>query len=238
MQYARLQKKAFLDLINNRGDWKTNISKIMYYGVIQNVIFSALQQALFALLFDDEDEAEEKDRYYKIGNASLDTFLRGVGVAGAGVATVKNIILEIINQAKSKRPDYTQAAIAATSVSPPINSKLRKLLSAGRAFTYKQSREKIFTEGFSLENPALLAAGQVLSAGVNIPADRLIIKADHLYTAIQPETELWQAIALSLGWSEWDLGMIEKQTKKSKPFNPRDIKRNINRGVKRKKIKR
>ena len=238
MQYARLQKKAFLDLINNRGDWKTNISKIMYYGVIQNVIFSALQQALFALLFDDEDEAEEKDRYYKIGNASLDTFLRGVGVAGAGVATVKNIILEIINQAKSKRPDYTQAAIAATSVSPPINSKLRKLLSAGRAFTYKQSREKIFTEGFSLENPALLAAGQVLSAGANIPADRLIIKADHLYTAIQPETELWQAIALSLGWSEWDLGMIEKQTKKSKPFNPRDIKRNINRGVKRKKIKR
>jgi hypothetical protein len=31
---------------------------------------------------------------------------------------------------------------------------------------------------------------------------------------MQPETELWQALALSLGWSEWDLGMIEKQTKK------------------------
>jgi hypothetical protein len=32
---------------------------------------------------------------------------------------------------------------------------------------------------------------------------------------MQPETELWQSIALSLGWSEWDLNMIEKQTKKS-----------------------
>jgi hypothetical protein len=33
---------------------------------------------------------------------------------------------------------------------------------------------------------------------------------------MQPETELWQSIALSLGWTEWDLGMIESQTKKSK----------------------
>jgi len=41
---------------------------------------------------------------------------------------------------------------------------------------------------------------------------------------MQPETELWQSIALSLGWSEWDLNMIEKQTKKSK--NPlKELKR-------------
>ena len=46
---------------------------------------------------------------------------------------------------------------------------------------------------------------------------------------MQPETELWQAIALSLGWSEWDLGMIEKQTKKEsnlkiKPFKTKGLK--------------
>ena len=55
---------------------------------------------------------------------------------------------------------------------------------------------------------------------------------------MQPETELWQAIALSLGWSEWDLNMIEKQPKKSKKFDPRNTNRNINRGLKRKKVKR
>jgi hypothetical protein len=27
---------------------------------------------------------------------------------------------------------------------------------------------------------------------------------------MQPETELWQSIALVLGWSEWDLNMIKK----------------------------
>jgi hypothetical protein len=234
MQYARLTKKATLDLINGRGDWKTNISKIAYYSVIQNIIFSALQQGLFALLFDDEDDDKEKSRLFRIGNSSFDTLLRGIGVYGAAAATVKNMIIEIIEQSEKSRPDYTKIAIEATSLSPPINSKLRKLESAGKTFTYKQSKEKVFTEGFSLENPAFLAGGKVLSAATNLPADRIVQKADHLYTAMQSETELWQAIALSLGWSEWDLNMIEKQTKKSKKFNPRDTNRNINRTVKRK----
>jgi hypothetical protein len=214
MQYARLTKKAALDLINGRGDWKTNISKIMYYSVIQNIIFSALQQGLFALLFSDEEEDKEKERYYKLGNGILDGFLRGTGVYGAAASTVKNMILKIIEESKKSRPDYTKVAIESTSLSPPINSKLRKLMAAGRTFTYKQSKEKVYTEGFSLENPAFLAAGQVISAATNLPADRVVLKADHIKTAIEPETELWQSIALALGWSEWDLGMIEKQTKK------------------------
>ena len=238
MQYARLQKKAALDLVNGRGDWKTNISKIAYYGVIQNIIFSALQSALFALLFDDEEEVDAKGKYYRIANSSADSFLRGTGVYGAAAATVKNVILEIINQSKKDRPDYTKAAIAATSISPPINSKLRKLISAGNTFKYKQSREKVFTEGFSLDNPALLAAGKVISAGTNVPADRVVQKLDNVYTAMQPETELWQSIALSLGWTEWDLGMIESQTKKSKTPLRKGRKTIKRKSIKRKSTKR
>ena len=233
MQYARLTKKAALDLVNGRGDWKTNISKIMYYSVIQNIIFSTLQQGLFALLFSDEEDDKEKERIYKLGNGILDSFLRGTGVYGAAASTVKNMVLKTIDESQKNRPDYTKAAIESTSLSPPINSKIRKLMAAGRTFTYKQSKEKVFTEGFSLENPALLAAGQIISAGTNLPADRVILKADHIKTAMEPETELWQAIALSLGWSEWDLGMIEKQTKKSSIKKP--IK--IQTGLKKNKIK-
>ncbi len=237
MQYARLTKKAALDLINGRGDWKTNISKIAYYSVIQNIIFSALQQGLFALLFDDEDDEETQSRLFRIGNSSFDTLLRGTGVYGAAAATVKNMILEIIEQSKKKRPDYTQVAIESTAISPPINSKLRKLISAGKTFTYKQTKEKVFTEGFSLENPAFMAAGQVISAGTNLPADRIVKKADHLYIAMQAETELWQSIALSLGWSKWDLNMIEKQTKKSAKPKTTFKTKSFQKGFKRKKFK-
>ena len=179
---------------------------------------------MFALLLDDEDDDKEKSRLIRIGNSSLDTLLRGAGVYGAAAATVKNMIIKVIEESKKSRSDYTKVAIEATALSPPINSKLRKLVSAGKTFTYKQSKEKVFTEGFSLENPAFLAGGKILSAATNLPADRVVQKAEHLYTAMQPETELWQAIALSLGWSEWDLNMIEKQNKKSK--NPlKELKR-------------
>ena len=49
MQYARIQKRAAQDLINGRGDWKTNVSKIVYYGAIQNLIFNSLATQLCLL---------------------------------------------------------------------------------------------------------------------------------------------------------------------------------------------
>ena len=52
MQYARIINKAARDLNAGRGDYKTHISKIAYYGFIQSVIFSSLQSALFASLGD------------------------------------------------------------------------------------------------------------------------------------------------------------------------------------------
>ena len=226
MQYARLMKKATLDLINGRGDWKTNISKILYYGVIQNIIFNGLQQGLFALIFDDEEDEQEKNRYMRVGNGVLDSFLRGAGIYGAAVSTAKNVILETINQAKASRPDYTKAAIKAVSLSPPIDIKLRKLMKAGKTFTYKQSREKVFTEGISLENPAFMAAGSVMSSVANLPADRIVQKATNIKAALESETELWQSIALAMGWNEWDLGMIERQTKEDNKRRIRTRTRN------------
>ena len=55
LQYNRIIKKAISDIANNRGDKKTHISRIAYYGAIQSLIFYSLQQALFA-----EDEPEEE----------------------------------------------------------------------------------------------------------------------------------------------------------------------------------
>tara|TARA_B110000879_G_scaffold79103_1_gene110037 strand:- start:875 stop:2131 length:1257 start_codon:yes stop_codon:yes gene_type:complete len=214
MQYMRLSKKAFLDLKNGRGDPKTNISKILYYAAVQNFIFSSIQATLFAMLFDDEEEEETKKKGVRVANTMLDSTLRGLGIYGAIASTVKNMVLEVDKQANKDRPDYSEVAIRALDLSPPISSKIRKGRSAGRAFSYKSVREKM--KGFGLDNPAYYAVGQIASATANIPLDRAIGKANHIRLAFAQETKFWQSVSLLIGFSEWDLNMIEKDKKKSK----------------------
>ena len=124
--------------------------------------------------------------------------------------------MEAIKQYNSGRPDYTKAAAKITSISPPVDSKIRKLAAAGRTFTYKQEIEKMKTRGFDIDNPAYMAAGQVASALANVPLDRAVRKMNNLKTAIDQDTKTWESIFLSLGYSEWDLGMIDRQRKEEK----------------------
>ena len=109
---------------------------------------------MFGMLFaDDDDEFQNKKKdtvVFNVANSTVDTFLRGSGVAGAFVAMLKNMALEVKRQKDSKRSDYTKVADKLFSVSPPIDSKFRKLKSAGRAFTYKQELEKMKNKGLAL----------------------------------------------------------------------------------------
>ena len=73
MQYTRLMKRAAQDIANGRGDQKTNWSKFVYYGAIQNFIFNAMQKALFALGFEDEKDENQSARVEKVAGGMLDS---------------------------------------------------------------------------------------------------------------------------------------------------------------------
>jgi len=212
-QYARLIKKAASDLKNGRGDAKTNISKIIYYGVAQNVLFSALQQALFAIGFEDEDEEEKKreEKYFNIINGMSDSILRGIGVGGAIASVVKNTAIRLAKEADKKSPKYQDAVVKGVlQISPPISSKIGKLQSAGRSFSWNQ--EEMRTKGWSIDNPAYLASANVISAASNVPLDRAVKKITNIVDSSNEDTEFYKRIALALGWSAWELG-IEKNKK-------------------------
>ena len=216
-QYARLMQKAASDLKNRRGDDKTNISKILYYGAVQNVIFNALQQALFAMAFSDEEPDEEKlnAKYVDISNGMADSLLRGLGFHGAAVSTLKNVVLKLAQGSKAQ-----DAAMELLKISPPVSSKMGKLRSAGRTWDWNQ--KEIREKGWSLDNPAWLASGRVVSAATNIPLDRGIIKLQNLKEASNDENEEWQRVASALGWSKWQLDWTkDKIKKKSKSLNTR-----------------
>ena len=216
-QYARIIKKAALDLKNNRGDWKTNLSKIMYYSVIQGVIFNALQSALFAADFDDEEEMEEK--MFKMGNSITDGILRGMGAQGAITSVVKNTTLKALEESEKSKPKYDKVVNEILRISPPVSSKISKLQQAAREIEWNKKEMK--SMGWSLENPAWIASANVLSATTNIPADRVIKKINNITYATTQDLELYERLALLGGWQKWELGIKDGDKKEKQNTNPR-----------------
>jgi len=220
-QYMRLSKKAARDLINGRGDAKTHISKILYYTFIQNLIFSTLQAAGFALIpgFDDEDE-ELEDAKIKQNktmamalNSMADTVLRGMGLYGAIASTIKNAAIKYIEE-KAKDPfkqDMDKVVYAALNLSPPIGSKAGKIKSALNTEIFEkdvlEARGMNLTiDGKFVPNPAYSAIGKMLSATANIPLDRAYDEIASITEMLDSRNTAWQRLALGLGYKTWQVG--------------------------------
>ena len=222
-QYARLIKKAASDLKNGRGDAKTNISKIIYYGVAQNLIFNAMQQALLFIAFGEEEE-EEEEKVIDVANGMIDGILRGIGIGGAVFSVLKNVGIKLARESAKDNPKYENATSELLKLSPPISSKYSKVNAALRSYSWdkKEMKEK----GFSLDNPAYLAGANVISATTNVPLDRVIKKIDNITASTQENISVTQRIALLSGWSEWQLGINKsKKSKSRKNTRRKDSKR-------------
>jgi hypothetical protein len=220
MQYNRLIIKAIADLKNKRGDTKTNLSKIAYYGAVQNVIFNSLQTALFSAL-GDEDEWDKKTEY--IANGMIDSILGGMGLSGAVAMTIKNGYLEYTKQKKRGfQGDQTRTIIQFANMSPTIGSKLRKLYSGIQ--TEQFNKGAIEEMGFNINNPAFNSLANVVSATTNIPLDRAVTKIQNILLASKDETEASDKIALLLGWNPWNLGLEPESRKINKEVKERKSK--------------
>jgi hypothetical protein len=221
-QYARIIDKSIRDLKNGRGDAKTNISKIIYYSTVQNLLFNALQQALFAFAFGDEEpeDKEKEKKYVDIANSMMDSLLRGTGIAGGILSVGKNAILRIVRESEKARPNYEKVGADLLKIAPPVSSKLSKINQAARS--YKWDKEKMKQKGWSLDNPAYLASANVISALTNVPLDRGIKKANNVVNATDSDLETWERLALLGGWQDWEIG-VNEETKTNKP-QPRKTK--------------
>jgi len=209
MQYARIIKKATKDLLAGRGDWRSNVSKIIYYGAVQNFIFNGLQQALFALAFGEEEEQKKaqsgEDRAKNIGFGMLSSLLRGLGYGGALVDTLISMGREISIK-EDGLPSFSEDfAWNLFDFSPTVDTKVRKLRAVRKTFVY--NRKEIKRRGFNIENPAYYSLAQVIDAGLNIPLDRALRMTMSLKQISDRETATWQRFALALGWSSWSVGL-------------------------------
>ena len=205
MQYARIINKSARDLVNGRGDTKTHISKIAYYGVAQGIIFGALQAALFAALGEDEEEEFDKKKE-RIMNQMVDSLLSGIGVGGKAISTVKNTIMEYAEQKdKGWNADHAYTLLTLLGFSPPIGSKLRKVYSSIQTEKFNEGVSE--KRGLTLDNPSWSKWGNVIEGVTNVPLGRLAQKMLNIDNALDENNKWWERAALLMGWNTWDLGI-------------------------------
>ena len=229
MQYARLTKKAVLDLANGRGDWKTNASKIVYYGVAQNLIFTALQSALFSMLLDDDDEVTEDDekKLMYAANSIIDGTLRGMGYAGATIAALKNLGMELYdqNQKREKGKRVYNGALTLVqkglSISPPLSKKIGDIVEAQRYQDWRQYKYSPFYQNYAKAN--------YVSGILNVPVDRVFKKLENMNAMSAEYNDAWQNVLLGLGWSPYSVNvdLVDIRDKrdienKSSPLDKKD----------------
>ena len=216
-QVTRLFKKASRDFINVRGDQKTNMSKMVYYGAIQGLIFAALQNAIFiGMDEDDEDEDVQRRKDLKqsrILNSMTDTLLRGSGVYGAIVATLKNTINTYYRE-KNKSAfgkENANVILEALNLSPPIGSKLRKISNALKTEDFQSDQiEKmgwdVTYKGRVVLSPKYNVIASTTEALTNIPLERAMNEFLALSEMMDQRNSTLQRIALALGYRAWDVG--------------------------------
>jgi len=211
-QYTRLTKKAGSDLINGRGDAKSNVSKIVYYMFVQNLIFNFLQNALFAAEAE-EDETKlqailKSDKVPRVVNNMSDSLLRGLGFSGAVLSMLKNTGLAYYKEKQKDtwRQDSSNVLLALTDISPPIDHKARKL--------------KALVEIGKYENdiPDSVEAAINIASILNVPLDRVQRKLENMQGATDRDLDNWVRAFQLIGWSEWELKDTSEKAKKNKDF--------------------
>ena len=251
-QYNRLIKKAASDIYNRRisppyttqfQSDASNMSRILYYAAIQNVIFYSLQTALFAVMFGDEDESNEKflDKKERVINGSIDSILRGSGIYGVAVSTLKNMAIKWFEQReKDYNKDESAVLMEALNFSPVIGIKARKLVNAEKTINFNESVISEM-EVFDADNPAWSATTNYIEAFTNFPANRLYQKSINVRNSLDNDYEAWQRALFFSGYTTWSLGlgdtkkMIEvKETVKEKKKEARKEKAKIRREEKKK----
>jgi hypothetical protein len=246
-QFNRLGKKAFQDIYNRRITKPnttqmqsdiSNAARITYYFAVQNAIFYTLQTALFAMMFDDDEEDVNNlflKKRERLINGSIDSVLRGSGLIGGVVATLKNVAIAFARQRDVRyNPDESAVLLEALNLSPVLGIKGRKIVNAEKTLNYNKKVIKEM-ETFDIDNPMWSAVTNHVEWTTNIPLNRLYNKTQNVRQALNNEHAAWERTLMFLGWSQYNLDLenkkmedIKEKVKSKKKSKPGSKKKSTN----------
>ena len=227
-QFNRLGKKAFQDIYNRRITKPnttqmqsdiSNAARITYYFAVQNAIFYTLQTALFAMMFDDDEEDNNNlflKKRERLINGSIDSVLRGTGLIGGVISTLKNVAIAFARQRDVKyNPDESAVMLEALNLSPVLGIKGRKIVNAEKTLNYNK---KVIDEmeTFDIDNPQWSAVTNYTEAFTNVPLNRLYNKTQNVRQALNNDHANWERTLMFLGWSQYNLDLENKKMEEIK----------------------
>jgi hypothetical protein len=225
-QFNRLGKKAFQDIYNRRISPPnttqlqsdiSNFSRISYYFVVQNLIFYSLQTALFAAMFDDDEDDERfLKKRERLINGSIDSVLRGSGFLGAAISTLKNMAIKFAEQReKGYNKDESAVVMELFNLSPPVGIKARKIVNAEKTLNYSA---KVISEmdTFDIDNPVWSAVTSIIEGVTNLPVNRLYNKTQNVRQSLDNQNSAFHRVLMFLGWSQYNLGIENKEVEEVK----------------------
>tara|TARA_R110000824_G_scaffold401705_1_gene613823 strand:+ start:8570 stop:17620 length:9051 start_codon:yes stop_codon:yes gene_type:complete len=222
-QMARLQKKATLDLINNRGDIKTNASRLAYYAFIQSTLFYGLQQGFYSTFMREDDSslsesekiakyADFEKRLDRIAKSVIQGTLTGSGLPGKIAVTTYNTIEQAIAQYKKgyAGKDFFPILNKAFSISPPLGSKVSRMGTNWNSlifadFTKKGKSKSLIYDDLDPQNPNNRAYISMFGTATNIPLDRIVQKMENIQNMLDTQNASWERISMFFGTPKWTL---------------------------------
>ena len=179
-----------------------------------------MQSALFAMMFSDEEDDDEffekkKDR---VANSMVDGLLRGMGIAGGVISTMKNMIIKFVEEdSKGYRgKPIEKVALEMTNISPVVGIKFQKIVKTPiQGYGYNKDVIKNM-ETFNIDNPLWGSVTSIIEGATNVPLNRFYNKTQNLRAATRHDAEAWQRLALISGWSTWNIGMQNEELEKIK----------------------
>ena len=95
------------------------------------------------MMFDDDEEDDNNlflKKRERLINGSIDSVLRGSGLLGAVLSTLKNVAIAFARQRDvNYNPDESAVLLEALNFSPVLGIKARKIVNAEKTLNYNKS---------------------------------------------------------------------------------------------------
>ena len=169
-----------------------------------------------ALFDDNEDDEKWLKKRERMINGSIDSVLRGSGIMGGVIATIKNMAIKWhLQREKGYNADESAVLMEMLNVSPPLGIKSRKIVNAEKTLNYNKEVIKEM-ETFDIDNPMWPAITNYIEGITNAPANRLYNKTVNVRDALNNQYNAIKRALMFCGWSKWNLGIEDDKVKKIK----------------------